>query len=174
VIRATRRTGTATSRGLSGWRRRGGRKGTGRRRWAESVGQTGDEVVGVGARPVAKARIGNPECRLGGRQIAVVEIEGEKGVNLIAQTSDRLITELPVAVVEDYSTARDAQAIKHTHRANPDTNMRRYRPPGGEVIEHVGHDRMGVSVPAGPVRALIVFSHVIVAIAVLFFEAPRA
>jgi hypothetical protein len=31
----------------------------------------------------------------------VIEIEAEKGVDFIAQADNRLITELPVAVVED-------------------------------------------------------------------------
>jgi hypothetical protein len=59
---------------------------------------------------------------------------------VIAQASDRLIPELPAAVVEEPSTARVAQAVEDIHGADPDTNMRRYRPAGGQVIENVGHE----------------------------------
>src|SRR6516164_5382187 len=51
--------------------------------------------------------------------------------------------------------------------------MRRYRPAGAEVIDHVGHYRIGVTVAADPPRAFVVLGNAIAAMAVLFFEAPR-
>src|SRR5208282_1796968 len=98
---------------------------------------------------------------------------GENRVDVIAQAGDRLISELPAAVVEHQPAAGDLEAVEDVHCADADADMRHYRPAGREVVKDVAHYRIGMSVAADPIRAFVIFGHAIAAIAVLFFEAPR-
>jgi hypothetical protein len=101
--------------------------------------------------------------------------QGQNGVDVITHAGERLISELSTADIEERSVARDTQPVEDVHRTDPDTEVRGHRPAGGDVLEHIGQDRMGVSVPADPIRVVTgpVFGHVVPAIAVFCFEAPR-
>ena len=55
--------------------------------------------------------------------------------------------------------------------------MRCDRPAGGEIVENVGHDRIGVPIAADPVDAVAGCSetvcHIVLAIAVFLLKPPR-
>src|SRR6202030_4324458 len=90
------------------------------------------------------------ERRPSGGEIAVVEIEGEGRAEIVADPGYPLITELPAAVVEELSDARDFQPVENVDRPHSEPDMRRNRVAEREVVEHIGHDRIGVPVAADP------------------------
>src|SRR6516162_9465641 len=156
-----------------GRRRLGERSGDGGQR-REAVDQARDEVVGVGTGAVVQGRIGDPECRLRCRQVAVVEVDGKNRVDVVMQTGYRLVTELPAAVVEQYCPTGDFDTVEDVHRTDSDADMWCHRPPGGQVKEDIGHDRIAVAVatdPIGVAASRVVLADVGAAIAIFFFEA---
>src|ERR1700730_6106761 len=86
---------------LNGRRRSGrgdGDRRRGRRR-CEAVYQAGDEVVCAVPRAIVKIGVWDAECRLGGGQVAVVEIQGQSRVEVVPDAGDTLVAALPGAVV---------------------------------------------------------------------------
>jgi hypothetical protein len=67
----------------------------------KALSQACREAVHVIAHPVAKVRVGNPEHGFVRRPIADIKVEHERGIDIISQASDRLVSGLPVAVVEE-------------------------------------------------------------------------
>src|SRR5262249_44534238 len=107
-------------RAESGCRRSGTRQGIDWQRRIKAVGQAGDEVVRVVARPVMKVRVGNPKHGFGRRQVAIVEVEREQSAEVIPQASNRLVAKLPTGVAEKDPGGWDAEPVRHVHGANAD------------------------------------------------------
>src|SRR5205807_2295475 len=155
------------------WRRRC-------RRCAKLHRHAGEDVVRMiaGAVLAAAATVGPPvavrkrdpsrvvEGWIGGPQVTIVEIEGDRWAKVVADTRDCLVPELPAAALQDGAAeglrqrnksrwrlknsrrqgadrrAVERHAVNDVHRADACPDVWTDRPANREVIDHVGHDRM--------------------------------
>src|SRR5205807_5478134 len=112
---------------------------------------------------------------------AIIDVERQGRVDVIAYPGDPLETELPLGVVDKVAgrerLARpDTDAIVQGDRADTAADMRRKRPADAEVVDQVAHDGIGIAITG---RRQVKRPDAEAALAVLLeaeflFEAPRA
>ena len=129
-------------------------------------------------------------CR---RDIAVVDIEGQGRIDQITKTGDRLVPELATCcrwawggegngvTVRACCGTATAETTIHIYPTEPTADMRGNRPAKREVIDHVSHDRVGVSAPVRCHESATVrpygrrgVRYIVIPVAVFPLEAPRA
>src|SRR3954465_214231 len=98
------------------WRRRG-----------EPIAQAGDQIMRRVFGLIFEAAH-RPESRIHRAEIAVVQIEDDVRADVVADTGDRLIPELPLRVLHDFVQANGPQAFVLPDGADAAADMRRYTP----------------------------------------------